>query len=62
MLAPIVGHEADLVTGKVYWNTRDATKRKPTVDKFNVPDEIILLFPKVEGVKLGSKLKITSEV
>lgn len=27
MLAPIVGHEADLVTGQVYWNKRDATAR-----------------------------------
>jgi integrase len=33
-IAPIVGHEGKLVTSKVYWNVKDAVKRKPTVEKF----------------------------
>ena len=60
MLAPIVGHEADLITGKVYWNTRDATKRKPTVEKMLLPVELLKLFPKIEQVtfsKIVHKLK-----
>ncbi|MDI1259369.1 site-specific integrase [Aquabacterium sp.] len=51
LLAPIVGHEADLVTGKVYWNKRDASMRKPTVDAFNLPKEVIAMLPTVEEVK-----------
>ena len=50
MLAPIVGHEAELITGKVYWNTKDASKRKPTVDKFEVPYEVMKLFPNIEEI------------
>jgi|JI6StandDraft_1071083.scaffolds.fasta_scaffold09567_2 integrase len=50
MLAPIVGHEAKLVTDKVYWNTRDATKRLPTVEAFTLPDDIISMFPRYNAV------------
>jgi integrase len=50
MLAPIVGHEAELITSKVYWNKRDAAKRQPTVEAFALPDEITELFPTLEQV------------
>ncbi len=64
LLAPVVGHEAELVTGKVYWNTRDATKRKPTVEAFKLPPELLTMFPCIEDVtftkKQGAKAKITS--
>lgn len=50
MLAPIVGHEAELVTGKVYWNKRDATKRLPTVETFTLPDDIMGMFPRYNEV------------
>jgi integrase len=36
LVAPIVGHERELITEKVYWNTKDATKRKPTVEAFTL--------------------------
>lgn len=51
MLAPIVGHEADLITGQVYWNKRDATKRLPTVEAFVLPDSIRRRFPTIEEVE-----------
>lgn len=50
LVAPIVGHEAELITGKVYWNTKDAAKRKPTVDAFTLPQEVLGLFPSIEEV------------
>lgn len=50
LVAPIVGHEAELITGKVYWNTKDAAKRKPTVDAFSLSDEILALLPAVEEI------------
>lgn len=34
LVAPIVGHEGELITGQVYWNLKNAAKRKPTVDAF----------------------------
>lgn len=63
MLAPIVGHEADLITGQVYWNKRDASKRLPTVETFKLTDDIRQLFPTIEditfspprGPRLGKK-------
>jgi hypothetical protein len=51
-IAPIVGHEGKLVTSQVYWNVKDATKRKPTVDKFQPPPEVWRLVPKFEDVQL----------
>ena len=48
MLAPVVGHEAELITGKVYWEKKDATKRKPTVDAFALPNDILEMFPVIE--------------
>jgi integrase len=51
MVAPIVGHEGELITGKVYWNTKDATKRKPTVDAFFFPSDLLALMPSIEEVK-----------
>lgn len=50
-VAPIVGHESDLITGKIYWNKQDASRRKPTVDAFTLAPEILELFPLVESVK-----------
>jgi integrase len=50
MLAPIVGHETKLITGQVYWNKKDATKRLPTVETFALPDDLRELFPSIEDV------------
>jgi integrase len=47
-IAPIVGHEAKLITGKVYWNTKDARKRQPVVEMFRVPAAVMALIPVVE--------------
>jgi integrase len=49
-VAPIVGHESDLITGKIYWNKKDATKRKPTVDAYKLDPEVLALFPTIEDV------------
>lgn len=49
-VAPIVGHEANLVTGKVYWDTKDATKRLPTVAAFKIDQNVIDLLPAIEEV------------
>lgn len=48
LVAPIVGHEGELITSTVYWNTKDATKRKPTVDAFKLPGEVSALLVPVE--------------
>ena len=50
MLAPVVGHESELITGKVYWNKKDATKRQPTVEAFALPDHVTAMIPRVEDV------------
>jgi hypothetical protein len=50
LVAPIVGHEDELITGKVYWNVKDATKRKPTVDAFILPVEVLAMLPAVGDV------------
>ena len=55
MLAPIVGHEAELITGKVYWNKKDATKRLPAVEAFTLPDDITAMFPTVEEVTFSPR-------
>ena len=52
VIAPIVGHEGKLVTSQVYWNVRDAAKRKPTVDKFQPPAEVWRLVRKFEEVEI----------
>lgn len=49
-IAQIVGHEAKLITGRIYWNARDATKRKPTVDRYQPPQDAWRLVPKFEDV------------
>jgi len=58
-IAKIVGHEAELITGKVYWNASDARKRIATVEKFKLPGEVLRLIPKFEDVvwvaRRGSK-------
>ncbi len=53
LLAPIVGHEAELVTGRIYWNVKDATMRKPTVDAFALPVEITSFFPEFDKCVIG---------
>lgn len=55
MLAPVVGHEAELVTGKVYWDKRDATKRLQTVQTFALPDDILAMFPHYNEVTFTKK-------
>jgi len=50
-VAPIVGHEADLITGKVYWNKQDARARNPTVLAFTLGNDVAQLFPLVEDVR-----------
>ncbi|MDP3699317.1 MAG: site-specific integrase [Hylemonella sp.] len=50
LVAPIVGHEGELITGKVYWNKKDAEKRKPTVDRFSLSTDVSSLIPVVEDV------------
>jgi integrase len=54
MLAPIVGHEAELITGKVYWNKKDATKRKPTVEVFKLPVDVKNLIPRIEDIAFSA--------
>lgn len=49
-IAPIVGHEGELITSRVYWNVKAPAKRKPTVDKFQPPAEVWRLVPKFEEV------------
>ena len=51
LVAPIVGHEGELITGKIYWNVKDATKRKPTVDAFVLHQDVLGLIPSLEEVK-----------
>jgi integrase len=53
-VAQIVGHEAQLVTGQVYWNARDAAKRKPTIEKYQPPSEVWELVPRFDEVTVGS--------
>lgn len=52
LIAPIVGHEGELITDSVYWGKRDAVQRQPTVDAFKLPDDILSLFPNVEDVTI----------
>ena len=47
-VAPLVGHEGELITGKVYWNTKDVSKRKPILDKFTLAPEVLELIPAIE--------------
>lgn len=61
-VAPIVGHERDLITGQVYWNVRDATKRKPTVDAFSLAADVLALIPKVEAVWFPQGSKSTRKL
>lgn len=51
-IAPIVGHEGKLVTSQVYWNVKDAAKRKPTIDKFQPHPDVWRLIPKFEDVEI----------
>lgn len=49
-IAPIVGHEAKLITGKVYWNKKDASKRKPIVEMFRLESAVRALMPSIDQV------------
>lgn len=51
LVAPIVGHEGELITGRVYWNLKDAAKRKPTVDAFVLSQDVLGRLPTIEQVK-----------
>jgi integrase len=50
-IAPIVGHEADLITGQVYWNKHNARARLPAVLAFELPAEVLALFPNYSDVR-----------
>lgn len=50
MIAPLVGHEGKVITADVYWNKRDASKRLPTIEAFNLSDDIVALMPRIEDV------------
>lgn len=52
-VAQIVGHEGQLITSQVYWNNRDAAKRKPTIEKYQPPPEVWQLIPKFEDVTVS---------
>ena len=54
-VAKIVGHETNLITGNVYWNGKDASKRKPTIDKYQPPERVWTLIPKWEDVVTGKR-------
>jgi integrase len=51
-IAPIVGHHGKLITGQVYWNVKDAVKRKPTVERFHPHPEVWKLVPKFEDIAI----------
>ncbi|MGJ9419410.1 DUF6538 domain-containing protein [Massilia sp. CMS3.1] len=51
-IAPIVGHDGKLITGQVYWNVKDAVKRKPTVERFQPHPDVWNLVPKFEDVEI----------
>ena len=67
-LAPIVGHEAELITGQVYWNKKNAVQRQPAVEAFKLDQDILGLIPAIEevtftasrGAKTGRK-RVTQE-
>ncbi len=61
LIAPVVGHEGELITGRVYWNVKDATKRKPTVDAFVLPQDVLALIPSIEEVKFVPRRKPKTE-
>jgi integrase len=54
-VAQIVGHEAQLITGRIYWNARDAAKRKPTVEKFQLAPEVWSLVPKFDTIAVEAR-------
>lgn len=51
-IAPIVGHDGKLITGQVYWNVKDAVKRKPTVEKFQPHPDVWQLVAKFEDIEI----------
>jgi hypothetical protein len=55
-IAPIVGHEGTLVTGKVYWNVKAPAKRKPTVERYQPPPAVWKLVPKFEDIEFTGEL------
>lgn len=56
-IAPIVGHEAKLITGQVYWNKKDARKRKPIVEMFTLSPAVRALVPLIEQVNFVSHVE-----
>lgn len=57
-VAPIVGHEADFITGRVYWNKQDAQARQPTVLAFALADQVASLFSAIEEVRFKRRKKL----
>lgn len=55
-IAPIVGHEGELITGRVYWNKKDPIKRKLTIEKFQPPPEVWALVPTFEEITVSEHL------
>jgi integrase len=60
-IAPIVGHEGSLVTAQVYWNVKDAAKRKPTVERFQPHAEVWRLVPKFEEVEITDDCAVVTQ-
>ena len=54
-VAPLVGHEGKLITGKVYWNKKDVSKRKPVLYKFKLEPEVLDLIPAIELITFTPK-------
>lgn len=50
LVAPIVGHEGKLITDSVYWGTRNAKERLPTIEAFELPDAIRILIPRHDAI------------
>jgi integrase len=55
LVAKIVGHETNLITGNVYWNQKNAKERKPIIDKYQPPEKAWSLIPKWEDVVIGRR-------
>jgi integrase len=52
LIAPIVGHEGELITDKVYWSKHNAKERLLTINTFALPNEIREMIPEYNTVRL----------
>jgi integrase len=55
LVARVVGHETNLITGNVYWNQKNAIERKPIIDKYQPPEKAWSLIPEWEDVVIGRR-------